>query len=547
MENINNNILPQPPDFNIKIDLSQPSIEKKKPVLEFTNFKGSIVQLPLYPKPLESAQGILSMVYKVKQLFAEQYAPVYVKTMDVNSKEEGEECFYVNIDELSKEIGVPATKIRELIQIDKRAINKLTEANAELRNILTLNKVQNFITKDPLTGSKLTTAFNQLKLKIKPDILIRIINGDTFDIFFHDKMQKTLIHLGATIEKLKEGESKYVPKDVEFSTLNEKKTTRYSYMIKDNEIYIPYLPIGKGSFKRAFKALELTSLQKWARHAIYDVGSMKAKQILNAEMEALEKVDGIPHTTPPYKTTMEVKKSWDVTKMIAIQTLMAGNGTQFRIDTPAISILLVATHAAEALAGMHQIALIHSDVKPDNILFRGNIRTGKDVEGFLHDFGILTRPGKHRGGTRFFLSPEITKATLKQDSKLKDKSTTQKIDSFSFGISLMQMLTGNYVPELKDIHGFTGKTVYSDFNQVELNQLFNDQRILISKNELLKDRDKEIKLAMLNIAQELCLVDVESRKTCKWAFGKLSTLLKAEEEFNSSKSPETNTSESELK
>jgi serine/threonine protein kinase len=99
-------------------------------------------------------------------------------------------------------------------------------------------------------------------------------------------------------------------------------------------------------------------------------------------------------------------------------------------------ILTSAAHiieqAADALAYMHDKGWLHKDIKPDNLLANGA------GEVRLIDFALAEKIRKWFGGrgpvqgTRSYMSPE----------QIRNEKLDQRSDSYSFGCTIFEMLTG---------------------------------------------------------------------------------------------------------
>ncbi len=100
---------------------------------------------------------------------------------------------------------------------------------------------------------------------------------------------------------------------------------------------------------------------------------------------------------------------------------------------PAPRVLSIAARVAEALAYAHRQNVVHSDIKPANIMYEAQSDTVK-----VTDFGIarITDSSKTKTGlvlgTPSFMSPE----------QLAGKKVDGRSDLYSLGVMLFQMLTG---------------------------------------------------------------------------------------------------------
>ncbi|XP_015897943.3 protein kinase and PP2C-like domain-containing protein [Ziziphus jujuba] len=145
------------------------------------------------------------------------------------------------------------------------------------------------------------------------------------------------------------------------------------------------------------------------------------------------------HAKPPnYMYFFEFYDSPNLSEKLHVQEWSPG------ID----QVLAIAFHLAKALQYLHNLGILHRDVKPANILL------DKDLHPHLTDFGLAEHKedirkvsietwrssGKPTGGfhkknmvgTLIYMAPEI----------LKKEVHTEKSDVYSFGVSINEVLTG---------------------------------------------------------------------------------------------------------
>jgi hypothetical protein len=107
-----------------------------------------------------------------------------------------------------------------------------------------------------------------------------------------------------------------------------------------------------------------------------------------------------------------------------------------RVDRP--TLLRILGQVAGALDAAHAIGLVHRDVKPGNILVRGDPDAGAIGEAYLADFGLArdvagerTTEG-HPMGTVHYVAPE----------QIQEQPTDGRADVYALGCVLFEGLTG---------------------------------------------------------------------------------------------------------
>lgn len=477
------------PEPNHSIKHPEVKAEEKPPaVINFKDFQGKNEQVPIFKtKPFE----FLSFIPLMKS----QYAAIYIEGFN--------QPFYVKIKELSQKLGVSEDNVQDTLLTDPRAINRLMDVNVELQQTLTIEKVKDFITEQPLESSEYLKSLSQLKATVRPGVMKQLLIDSA--LVDDKRFRQTIIHIGKVMAKLKEGAVIFVRKETE----------HYGYAIDQNrQIYIRYYEIGKGVSKKASNSLDITTLEKYASLTIKGKDSTSD---IEQELLAFKLLKGIKHIVPPYKFTIKTTTKAGETKWLAIQPLMDGTCGKFSRISPYHTVS-IATHVSSALADMHDIKLIHGDVKPANMLYEGDLGDLENpAKGYLHDFGLMTRPGYDRGGTPTYSPPEIYCCT---DKLLRNLATTPQIDSWGFGVSLLEMLTGRYN------YNYSTTKLFSQVTQSEINQFLNEQQDKVLKDKYLSDLEKQLKNEMLEVVRHLMVHDPKLRWTCRQASDQLKKLGK---------------------
>lgn len=128
-----------------------------------------------------------------------------------------------------------------------------------------------------------------------------------------------------------------------------------------------------------------------------------------------------------------------------------------KIDTASLSckeilrlpfekILLIAKSVCYSIRILHDLNIVHGDLKPDNILIK---KTELGYSGKLIDFDdsyFSGNPPKDREslvGTPEYYSPEQAAYIMDEEEEIEGKILTLKSDIFTFGIILCEYFTGN--------------------------------------------------------------------------------------------------------
>ena len=230
--------------------------------------------------------------------------------------------------------------------------------------------------------------------------------------------------------------------------------------------------LAKGSFGTVIKSLDLKTNKQVAVKIISKLNdAQEAINQLKKEVSVLKKTNhnNIVKLYDFYETSSEIYIIMEYIKGGTLKTYMKKNKENLNENTTKKIIF----YLLNAINYLHKLKIIHSDIKPENIMFQNE----EDISTLkLIDFGLSSFNNKENEycGTFLYMAPEI----LFNNKKL----LTNEIDIWSVGIIMYQLLN-------KNIHPF--------FNKFELkkNKIFHKKDFLL---ENLKNYEKSNKLIFHN-------------------------------------------------
>ncbi len=120
-------------------------------------------------------------------------------------------------------------------------------------------------------------------------------------------------------------------------------------------------------------------------------------------------------------------------------------------------VALIARSIASALSAAHEVGVIHRDLKPDNVILLGDETVPSALK--VLDFGLAQLLGKRRltrddivYGTPQYMSPE----------QAAGEPLDARVDVYSLGILMYEMLTGRVPFEADSYMGVLTKQIYSE-------------------------------------------------------------------------------------
>lgn len=438
--------------------------------------------------------------------------------------------FYVKCSALCKVSGLSKNEINDLEIKGDKAFNELAEKvvnkfetslidkKKHLEEIEKTTKKLHAISKSLGSGDFLVTLALLYSYNMSSNRIINLLQDPDFD----DRvMLDTLIHIGTQFKVNKQQDGQYVRSEKVKGV-----KTRYTYIFDEGEICIFAKPIGQGSFAKAKVRHMLFSGEKDAGLIFKGVN---VEETVTKNIQNLKKVKGVRNIISNYKCKYKVPTKGGQVKYFLGHELY--DGEALKLCGKGIHHALIAIRdVAQALADLHKLGLIHSDVKLANIYFKGDLKQPKcAIRGILGDVGCLTEKGAYAGLTLAYCAPEVLKPYMTciknpvRETKLNlDASITDKFDSFSLGIAIFQLITS------KDTM-YDGKDfpMATDCRQIETTLKLAIKGLKESLSKLSKEGRSEafLKIDMLYVVKGLLQLDPTNRDTCATAAKRLELLV----------------------
>jgi hypothetical protein len=428
----------------------------------------------------------------------------------------------LSVDEREIRLAKPRTPHRTLSLEDLKEGNQRLEALIERENFVNSKQTTGLGELDKIIHNQdVIRAINRLAFSPENGEFLSALNtlakSPTFNatnltVLIQDKrlqdpkMQKTIICAAKILNTRTENPTQEI--DVKKST-----SGGYGFTIdKENNITVRSgYELGKGSFKKAKGAVELQTMQEYASISIKDrrdkdgsfISGSAAKEV-KAERDALQDLQGCRNIINPPKFTVVTKGKLGQAKFVLMSKKLAGDG-KLLFNAKPTAIVSAMRDVAIGLGDMHERNIIHNDFKLDNMLI------DEKGKGYVHDFGLIRKPGEMGGGTPITTAPEIRKG----------RPITSKADSFSLGICMLQLAAPNrFVDKYSGISTYNNGETQQYLIQLpeqDFKEFIKNAESSIKNDKSLNAEDQEAKLKLINVAKQLLVFNPDERISCEKA------------------------------
>lgn len=189
-------------------------------------------------------------------------------------------------------------------------------------------------------------------------------------------------------------------------------------------------------------------------------------------------------------------------KIVLFQRKCSGDGEKL-FNAPVHHKLKALVDFGKGIVGLHTKSLkAHTDIKPANLLLSGDVANPHaSIQGKVGDLGLATPLGeKLRGGSGLYLPPESLTGPKHTTCNL-ESEVTEEIDSYSYGMTILQILTGKVPPH------------FGRYNDVQFQEEVNKYFKLVFAY-LKCQPDQKTSLAMLNVSYNLIRYNPKDRLSC---------------------------------
>ena len=235
---------------------------------------------------------------------------------------------------------------------------------------------------------------------------------------------------------------------------------------------------------------------------------------------------------PPHTAAFSSPKESNNPRCILFQEKMNHSGNNFIKKWFNKHSLYATRDCAQAFSILHHRKFVHLDGKWANILIQGDCQNDTTpVQAKLTDFEFTCPIGKSANcGTYHYLSPEQLKGV--NDKQIRSFNASPKHDSFALGIMICQIAGQIDIPQ--PING--AAVSFGELSENSLNDKIAHAKRKISSNQPQNyantdakeaEKQRNIKIQMLDIAIDLVKTNPEERLSCQDAALKLNQLIES--------------------
>lgn len=213
----------------------------------------------------------------------------------------------------------------------------------------------------------------------------------------------------------------------------------FDYSLDGNSVkrYQLHESLGQGAYGQVWRATDSENNSIVALKKPTQTSGDIFKRFRN-EVKFYQQMRGCPHILQMFDYNIN-----SLSPFLTTEYCNLGNARSrmWELKFNRIRTIGLAFHAAAALSDVHNNGLLHRDIKPDNMLLRTDMQGNWMLK--LGDPGLACFPARHVfdygatttvKGTEAYIAPELYNYGAEY---------TAAADTFSLGISIVEMLTGN--------------------------------------------------------------------------------------------------------